>query len=134
MDMETPIILQVAVDTPLRFALDYYAPEGYPIGAIKPGMRIEVPFRKRQVVGVVVEVTDKSTVATKSLKTAAALLDETPLIPENILKLIQFASDYYHHPIGEVMAAALPKPLRQNKAALSKETKPKTSSTQIPTV
>ena len=47
------------------------------------------------------------------LKRALLLIDETPLLGEPDLRLIRFTSDYYHHPIGEVVAAALPASLRK---------------------
>ncbi len=36
-----------------------------------------------------------------------------PVLGEQILALVRWASEYYHHPIGEVIASALPKALRQ---------------------
>ncbi len=50
------------------------------------------------------------------LRRAEAALDEEPLLSEDALWLIRFTSDYYHHPIGEVAAAALPALLRRGKA------------------
>jgi primosomal protein N' (replication factor Y) len=45
-----------------------------------------------------------------------AALDDTPLLSDEALWLIRFTSDYYHHPIGEVAAAALPALLRRGNA------------------
>lgn len=49
------------------------------------------------------------------IKRCDALLDERPLLAESDLDLIRFTSNYYHHPIGEVVAAALPVALRNGK-------------------
>ena len=49
------------------------------------------------------------------LKAAKAVLDTAPVMGVEDLWLCQFCSDYYHHPIGEVIAAALPRLLRSGK-------------------
>ncbi len=61
-------------------------------------------------------VTSDSSVRHGKLKAAEALLDEKPLLSETELALIRFTSDYYHHPIGEVVAATLPALLRRGSA------------------
>ena len=47
-----PAICHVAIDTPLRRLFDYRLP-GSPEGA-PPGVRVRVPFGRRQVTGIVV--------------------------------------------------------------------------------
>jgi primosomal protein N' (replication factor Y) len=47
------------------------------------------------------------------------VLDDSPLLDQDDLWLVSFTSDYYHHPIGEVVAAALPAMLRQGKPLVS---------------
>ena len=59
-----------------------------------------------------VGVAEQTDVPPGKLKSAKAVLDQTPLLGEEDLWLCQFCSNYYHHPIGEVIAAALPKLLR----------------------
>ena len=49
------------------------------------------------------------------LKSCKELLDHSTLLSEADLWLIRFVSEYYHHPIGEVVAATLPALLRQGK-------------------
>ena len=105
-------ILRVAVNAPLSRLFDYRSPAG---GAPAPGCRVEVPFGRRTEIGVVVEHATKSDVPENKLKTARRSIDRAPLFTENDLWLIRFVSDYYHHPIGEVVAAAMPAPLRQGK-------------------
>ena len=61
-------------------------------------------------------VESDSAVRDGRLKRAEALLDENPLLSEAELRLIRFTSDYYHHPIGEVVAASLPALLRRGGA------------------
>jgi primosomal protein N' (replication factor Y) len=51
----------------------------------------------------------------QKLKHCEAGLDTVPLLSAADLQLISFTSSYYHHPIGEVAAAALPTLLRAGK-------------------
>lgn len=57
-----------------------------------------------------------SDVKGSKLKRAQTTLDDSALLPPEALWLIRFTADYYHHPIGEVAAAALPVLLRRGKA------------------
>ncbi len=103
-------ILRVALDAPLRRLFDYRAPAG--AAAVEPGMRVEVPFGRRQLVGLVLEVVERSDVPDSRLRSATALLDTEPVLDPVTLGLVRFAADYYHHPIGEACSAALPSGLR----------------------
>ncbi|MEM1244702.1 MAG: hypothetical protein AAGG80_07800, partial [Pseudomonadota bacterium] len=110
-------ILKVAVNTPLRFLMDYYAPEDICSQRIVPGMRVLVPLRNQKTVGVILATHAQAAIASERIKTAFAILDSQPILSKDILYLIHWASDYYHYPIGEVMQATLPQYLRQNKPA-----------------
>lgn len=105
-------ILRVAVNAPLSRLFDYLAPSS---GLAVAGCRVRVPFGRQTQVGMVMEVAADSNLPADKLKRATEVLDESPLLSENDLWLIRFTSDYYHHPIGEVVASALPVPLRQGK-------------------
>jgi primosomal protein N' (replication factor Y) len=125
-------LYQVAIASPLRRVFDYLAPgsESYTdsgmsfnfnserdYGTITAGMRVMVPFRGKLVIGIVLQGIDSTTVPTNKLRVIDSILDITPLLDEHDLKLLQWASQYYQHPIGEVMQAAIPALLRQGKAA-----------------
>jgi primosomal protein N' (replication factor Y) len=114
MTLPTHICL-VAVPVPLHGSFDYsVAPGSAPIS---PGVRVRVPFGKREMVGVVLGHIAKSALAPNRIKRILQVLDEKPVVPVSLLQLLTWASDYYHHPIGEVMHAALPTLLRQGRAA-----------------
>ena len=110
----TDLILRVALDTPLRRLFDYRAPASL-AGTVLPGMRADVPFGKRRVIGTIIEVTDHSEVPSEKLRAAHAILDTEPALDAAILGLLRFAADYYHHPLGEVVASALPTGLREGR-------------------
>jgi primosomal protein N' (replication factor Y) len=99
----------VAVDTPLRQLFDYRLT---PQTAVRPGMRVRVPFGRREVVGLVMRLTATTDVPQAKLRDVGELLDASPLLGSADLKLLEWAANYYHHPIGEVVATALPKGLR----------------------
>ena len=105
-------IVKVAVNVPLSRIFDYRAPSGL---APVVGARVLVPFGRRSVIGVVVDTAAESDVPQAKLKPVSKVIDERPLLRADDLWLIRFTSDYYHHPVGEVVAAALPSGLRQGK-------------------
>ena len=94
--------VQVAVPRPLRRVFDYAPP---PQGAPEPGARVRVPLGRSSVVGV---VTGRSASSAHSLKAIEEVLDETPLLPPDLVLLAEWLAGYYHHPVGEVFAAMLP--------------------------
>jgi primosomal protein N' (replication factor Y) len=101
---------QIAIDTPLRRLFDYRVPEA--LATLQRGMRVRVPFGRREVVGLVMRTDDMSTVPADKLRDVTALLDATPLLGAAELELLEWAANYYHHPVGQVVATALPKLLR----------------------
>lgn len=106
-------ILQVAINAPLSRLFDYLAPDDL---AVVPGCRVEVPFGRRKQVGVVFGTAERSELPQDKLKPVLRVLDTEPVFSEQDLWLIRFVSDYYHHPLGEVVSAAMPALLRQGKS------------------
>ena len=106
-------ILRIAVPSPLYRSFDYLLPAGISPQALQAGMRVRVPFGRRTIIGVLLAVTTESTVATHKLKHALAVLDSIPVLDSDVLSMVEWASDYYHHPIGDALTAALPVLLRQ---------------------
>lgn len=104
----------MAINVPLSRLFDYLPPAAGPCPS--PGSRVLVPFGRRQQVGLVISVSAESDLDRDRLKAAESTLDDTPLLTDDDLWLIRFTSDYYHHPIGEVAAAAMPVLLRRGKA------------------
>ena len=112
----------MAVPSPLPRHFDYLPPADVIAGALVPGVRLRVPFRQREAVGVLLETAVYSDIPATKLKTALALLDTEPLIPAELLALARWAADYYHYPIGEVVAALLPPALRAGKSLAATDT------------
>lgn len=112
-----PRYLKVAVPSPLYRDFDYLPPPDADPAALLPGVRLKLPFGRRELVGVLLETADKSAVPAAKLKAARRLLDAAPVIPPDMLALARWAADYYRHPIGEVVQALLPVSLRQGRPA-----------------
>lgn len=111
----SPIFLRIAVPVPLRRAFDYLPPIGMQSGhveALVPGVRVQVPFGRQKLVGILLAVVRDTDMPPDKLKPAVAVLDEIPCLPPVLFELALWASDYYQYPVGEVLAAALPVALR----------------------
>lgn len=108
-----PLYLEVAVPTPLRRSFYYTPPDGTPVGETAPGTRVSVPFARRNVTGVILGTRSEADIDPSRIKSAHALLDKSPILDPIIMKLCTWAAGYYHHPIGEVIATAMPVLLRQ---------------------
>lgn len=121
MNKVSPII-RVALPTPLRRNFDYLLPPDTQtdLEKLKPGMRVKVPFgnRKRQLVGVILETTNTTHIEHAKLKNITAILDDEPLLTSSLMQLLTWASNYYHHSIGEVIATALPRLLKNGQPAI----------------
>ena len=107
-------ILRVAVNAPLSRLFDYLPPRDAG-SAPQPGCRVSVPFGRRREVALILEVARTSDLPAGRLKAVHEVLDDTPLLGPDDLWLLRFASDYYHHPVGEVVAAGLPALLRHGR-------------------
>src|ERR1700720_2361077 len=70
------------------------------------GGRVLVPFRQQRMTGIVVELHDrKPSVRTKSV---LSLLDASPVLDEQLLRLGRWIANYYLAPLGEVFRTMLP--------------------------
>ena len=107
-------LVQVAVPSPLYGLFDYVW--DHPDAPL-PGVRVRVPFGRRHVGGVLVAEIGASDVPEGRLRKVGRVLDAAPVLPPELLSLLLWASRYYHHPVGEVLAGALPVLLRRGAEA-----------------
>ena len=108
-------IVKVAIPAPLYTVYDYLPPPP-PSPPLQPGMRVRVPFGRATKTAMVVELASGGGPPGYRLKPIQDVLDDGPVLPPSMLKLLQWAAAYYHHPLGEVIFGCLPPPLRQGKA------------------
>lgn len=114
------MVLRIAVPSPLRRSFDYLLPPDMDEKvalALPAGVRVRIPFGRRTLVGVLLEVSSQTDVDPSRLRPAMEVLDSVPLIPEHLLALCQWAAAYYQHPVGEVLHSLMPVALRQGKVA-----------------
>lgn len=130
--MMTMTILRVALPTPLRRLFDYLPPQDIDYKLLKPGVRLLVPFRNKERVGLLIGQEKTSELPLEKLKRAIAVLDEQPVLTEDVYKLCHWAAEYYHHSLGEVLNSALPVSLRKNKPAKIKNKIETTRAVQLP--
>jgi primosomal protein N' (replication factor Y) len=109
-------IVRVALDIPLSTLFDYTSVEGVAVG-----QRVLVPFGRKRVVGVVMECAADSNLSAERIKAVERVLDEIPPLPAELLTLLRFCSDYYHHPLGMTVLSALPVRLRSSQPVTLKK-------------
>ena len=102
----TPPFCNVALTVPLRTTFTYAVPETLR-GTVQPGSRVLVPFRKKAMVGVVVEMAESAPHGTK-IRELTGILDFVPALTPKLIELSNWIAGYYLAPTGEVFRAMLP--------------------------
>jgi primosomal protein N' (replication factor Y) len=116
-----PLILNIALPVPLRRSFDYLLKGGEQDPPLQPGLRIKVPFgQSRTRTGILLGVARITELPLERLKPIISVIDRTPVFDTVQMKLLLWASDYYHHPIGEVLFGALPSPLKRGEPIKTK--------------
>ncbi len=110
-------IVRVALDIPLSTLFDYTVEEGV---EVVMGQRVLVPFGKRQLVGVVMECVAKSDMDAARIKPLTQVMYDTAPLSSELLRLLNFCSDYYRFPIGQTVLPALPTKLRSTEPIVIK--------------
>lgn len=110
------MIIKIAVAAPLFNLFDYLPADTTSTAQYFPGCRVRVPFGHGTRVGVVWEIVDHddTTPPSHRLKAITEIIDATPLLDGYERHFLSWCAGYYHHPIGEVVSAALPTRLRQS--------------------
>ena len=116
MAQSKPFIIRVAVPSPLRRLFDYLVPadllQSHEPSAVQPGCRVRVPFGRRQLTGLIIEIASSSEFDQDKLKPVAELVDSEPLLPPSLFQLFIWAANYYQQPVGDALFSTLPVLLR----------------------
>ena len=108
--------LQVALPVPLRRCYEYKIDERFEHVEFLPGVRVDVPFgRRKNQIGIALKVLKQTSLEPAKLKSINHIIDNEPLFSPEHLQLLDWASDYYQHPIGEALFSAIPGLLRRGK-------------------
>jgi len=100
------ILCNVALAVPLRTTFSYAVPATLR-DAVQPGSRVLVPFRKKTMVGVIVDLPARPPEKTK-IREISQVLDAIPALTASMIELGRWIAGYYLAPVGEVFRAMLP--------------------------
>lgn len=103
-------IVRVALPLPLPQVFDYAASDA---SAADIGRCVKVPFGRGERSGLIVALGAEAEVELARLRTVHHIQRDVPPLPADWLELVAFVARYYHAPIGEVVALALPPGLRR---------------------
>lgn len=99
------IFVDVALPAAVRKQFTYIVPNELE-SSVQPGQRVWIPFRNYYAIGVIVRVHQKKpSFKTKPIR---KILDDDPLLPEELLNLTEWISRFYYASWGETIQAALP--------------------------
>jgi len=108
--IDSPYI-SVAIALPVPKAYTYGVPEHFQ-NACSPGVRVLIPFGKKRVTGYI--LFGQETCGKFTAKNILDVLDDHPLFPESEIPFFRWIAEYYLHPLGEVIKAALPSGLESH--------------------
>ena len=103
-----PKYIDVILPLAIRDVYTYSVPDDLSMPV--PGCRVEVPLMRKQVRGIVLREHTKEVPAEweAKIRPVVSVTDSVPIISAEQLQLWQWVSAYYMCTLGEVMAAALP--------------------------
>ena len=109
-------ILTLALDTPLDTVFDYsWSPTDAAAEMPRIGQLALVPFGRREIVGLIIDVKHDTDIDAARLRPVIAIRNPLEPVSADWIALCQFAADYYQRPLGEVALPCLPKHLRAAK-------------------
>ena len=97
----------IAVGLPLRQCFTYKSDKNISIGT-----RVVVPFGNKIIIGIVIKKISKPK-SHNALKKIISIADQYTCFDKSIFDTILWASNYYHHPIGEAFFSFIPTLLRK---------------------
>ncbi|HBK56552.1 MAG TPA: primosomal protein N' [Xanthomonadales bacterium] len=110
-------VLRIALPRPLPTLFDYLAPDADPVGPDWLGCRVRVPFGSGRLIGVVAALGTIDPGAEGPVcKRIEARLDPISPFGGELWDSLHWAARYYHEPLGQVLATALPALLRAGEA------------------
>ncbi len=98
--------VKVAFNLPIDELFTYSIPQDIQFD-VKIGVRVLVPFGKRNITGIIIKLSDTSEFP--SAKSILKILDAEPVINDEMIKFCQWISEYYYCPVGQVTFSAIPK-------------------------
>ena len=110
-------LVDVALPLPIHQSFTYTIPSEL-AQRVSTGSRVLVPFGRKQISGVAVGFPSSTSI--KPLRPIQDVLDATPALSQELLKLGNWIAEYYAAPLGEVLKAFLPQGISiENKKSIS---------------
>jgi len=103
-------VVRIALPLPKPRLFDYLVEDS---PALSTGLCARVPFGPGEKTGVIVALDPADAPPVEKLRPVRELLADVPPLGTNWLALAEFAARYYQHPLGEVIATALPPGLKR---------------------
>jgi primosomal protein N' (replication factor Y) (superfamily II helicase) len=99
-----PLFCDVALPVPLDQTFTYA------VNGVVPavGARVLVPFSGQNLMGVVVKVHEDAPSEEFEIKPVQQVLDDSAILPEELMELAAWIAQYYVAPLGEVLRGMLP--------------------------
>ncbi|HNQ76730.1 MAG TPA: primosomal protein N', partial [Pseudothauera hydrothermalis] len=114
-------IVRVALPVPLAQLFDYIATD---VSEADIGRCVRVPFGRGEKSGLIVALPPSAGVDPARLKPVREIQRAVTALPADWLALVGFTARYYHAPLGEVIALALPPGLRRANAVAGRDQDP----------
>jgi len=102
-------ILKVAINVPVNKLFDYLSNKEL----VSIGQYVTVPFGKRKLVGVICGISSETDIESSKLKLITNVETEE-IFDDEMFKLLNFVSEYYHYPIGQTIMSVVPSRLKKN--------------------
>jgi primosomal protein N' (replication factor Y) len=103
-----PLFCDVALPVPLDQVFTYAVNGAVAGGGPVVGARVIVPFSGQRLMGVVVRVHEDAPADDFEVKPVQQVLDDTAILPAELMKLAEWIASYYVAPLGEVLRGMLP--------------------------
>lgn len=100
------ILVNVAFNLPVDSLFTYLIPKELSASA-KAGCRVLAPLGNRKLTGIIIELPEASVL--KNIKPVYKVLDDEPILNDEMLQFCRWISNYYFASIGEVIFSAIPK-------------------------
>ena len=108
-------IIKVAINVPINQLFDYLPNEN----SFSIGQYVTIPFGRREMIGVICEISSHSDIPPSKLKSVINV-DPEVIFDAQMFKLLTFVSKYYHYPIGQTIMSVVPSRLKKNLNQLRK--------------
>ena len=104
--LEKTTLARVAIPLPVNDPFTYAIGEEW-IEKIKPGMRVLVPFKNREIIGFITDTTEE--LPTEKTKKIIRVLDEEAALSKHFLNLTSWMRNYYFSSWGEAIQTVIPR-------------------------